>query len=101
MILKKGVKLEGIKPEILMAACVVNGIYIDQGRPEGVTITSITDGKHKPNSLHYSGLAIDIRTRYFNRSIQKRLAQKIQDALGDEFEVILERTHIHIEFDPK
>ena len=101
MRLKQGVKLEGIKPETVLAAYVVDEIYRDHGRPEGVTITSICDGKHSPNSKHYDGHAIDTRTRYFNRSKQKELTQDIAQALGDEFDVILERDHIHIEHDPK
>lgn len=101
MRLKQGVKLAGIKPETIMAVLVVDNIYKDHGRPEGVTITSICDGKHMPNSKHYSGEAIDTRTRYFNRSKQKELTQDIKNQLGSEFDVVLERDHIHIEFDPK
>lgn len=101
MKLKKGVKLTGIKPEIVLACFVVDEIYRDHGRPEGVTITSICDGKHMPNSKHYTGEAIDTRTRYFNRSKQKELTQDIKDQLGAEFDIVLERDHIHIEHDPK
>lgn len=98
---KRGVKLAGAKPEIILAAIVVDDIYRDHGRPEGVTITSICDGKHMPKSKHYTGEAIDTRTRYFNRSKQKELTQDIKTQLGNEFDVVLERDHIHIEFDPK
>lgn len=101
MIFKKGVKLAGLRPEIIACAIVIDGIYQRHGRPEGVTVTSVVDGKHSPNSLHYDGYAIDTRTHYFDKGTQKKVAQAIRDALTDEFDVVLERTHIHTEFDPR
>lgn len=101
MILKKGVKILDIQPETVMCCIVVDGIYKEHGRPEGVTITSVVDGKHSDNSLHYTGFAIDTRTRYFNKEKQQELVGDIRRHLTDEFDVILEKDHCHIEFDPR
>lgn len=102
MKIKQGVTISGIQPEILMAACIIDTLYSQEyGRPEGVTITSITDGKHKTGSKHYIGQAIDCRTHYFDKQTKHELKRDIANALGAEFDVVLEKTHIHVEFDPK
>jgi len=54
------------------------------------------DDAHKEDSLHYQGLAEDIRIWDVLEAFKKRL----EEALGLEFEVILEKDHIHIEYDP-
>ena len=64
-----------------------------------VTVTSGKDGIHSKNSLHYVGRAIDIRTR--DMKLPAYTARKLKIALGNNFDVILESDHIHIEFDPK
>ena len=101
MIFKPGVKIKNVKAEMLFAAMVADELWREFGRPEGVTITSVTDGKHSKNSLHYEGLAIDLRTRYFNGAQKKRIAELLRQKLTDEFDVVLERTHIHIEHDTR
>ena len=109
MIFKHGVKLQGMGPEIVMGALVADTVWKEHGRPEGVTITSIVDGKHSKRSLHYVGNskvnkfgnAIDLRTRYFNRDKQIEITADLKSKLTDEFDVVLEKDHIHLEFDPK
>jgi len=65
-------------------------------------ITSVIDGKHRPNSLHYSGLAFDLRTRHLKTEDGvKNVAAEIRGALGREYDVVVEKDHIHIEYDPK
>jgi hypothetical protein len=98
MFLKAGVKVNGIQPEIIMAMLITEQVFKDAGRT--LTITSITDGKHSRNSLHYAGLAFDVRTWNMTVDQKHEIARKIADALGDEFDVVVEDTHIHIEFDP-
>ncbi|MCW8961220.1 MAG: hypothetical protein OQK29_06630 [Ignavibacteriaceae bacterium] len=98
---KPGVKIKEVKPEMLFAAMVADEIWREFGRPEGVTITSVTDGKHSKNSLHYEGLAIDLRTRYFNGQQKKKAVELLKQSLTDEFDVVLERTHIHVEHDTR
>lgn len=61
---------------------------------ENLYITSIRDGNHSPGSLHYDGLAFDIR--YGNAS-----KEKMQAVLGTGWDVVFESNHIHCEYDPK
>jgi len=64
-------------------------------------ITSANDGKHGRNSLHYKDRAIDIRTRDLPHEKITALAAALQMELGDDWDVVVEKTHIHVEFDPK
>jgi len=58
-----------------------------------------------PSSYHYKGLAVDIRlpSKYIDNvpSIDLNLANNIRNALGSEYDVVLESSHIHVEYDPK
>lgn len=109
MIFKQGVKIQGLSPEIVMACLVADTVWRDHGRPEGVTITSVVDGVHSKKSLHYAGNskvndlanAIDCRTRYFNDDVKLKVLYDLKLNLTDEFDVVSEDTHIHVEFDPK
>ena len=106
--LKKGVKLKGLTPEMLIADSVVERAYEEAGSAE-LIITSGVDGVHGPDSLHYKGYALDYR----RWSLQKHNAEgallydnapevsaKIKSRLRDQFDVVLEKTHLHVEFDP-
>ena len=101
MILKAGVRLAGLQPQMVLAAMVVNEIY---GDTECV-ITSANDSKHSAASLHYKGCALDFRTHnYTNDKVYLR--DKIKAALGQDFDVVLEAVgtpneHLHVEYDPK
>ena len=97
--LKKGVTLNGVKPEIVHAMQVVKDVYAEQGKD--LTVTSITESTHGVNSLHYVGYAFDCRTFNLPENLVEASVQKIKDALGDEFDVIHEIDHLHLEFQPK
>jgi hypothetical protein len=64
-------------------------------------ITSAKDRSHSPNSLHYNGLAVDIRTRGISDADQSMLLSYLIASLGRSWDVVLESSHIHIEYDPK
>lgn len=73
-------------------------------QPENLTITSINDGVHSPNSRHYTDEAIDIRTHNFESTEQKRIfASRLEEYLGvTKFRVLLENVgqsneHIHVQ----
>ena len=81
--------------KILMAA---EKVYSSLGRE--CVVTSLMDGTHMPTSFHYKGMAADLRTNYFNNA-QKRIAtRKLKEELGDDYDVVLEKHHIHVEYDP-
>lgn len=80
---------------------------------ETVVVTSIHDGRHGRNSLHYRGKAMDVRFLgqrpggivARDHVVQKDKAYRWQDRLrrilGADFDVVLEKDHLHIELDPK
>jgi len=99
MILKPGVKTLGIRPEILLALFIANGVYEDNGQE--LVVTSITDGKHSRTSRHYIGVVADLRTRYFKPTVKKKVARELRKKLGKDYKVLLERTHIHLSWKPQ
>jgi hypothetical protein len=100
MRLKQGVSLKKIQPQVALAAIIINDIY-EQYDIECV-ITSVCDGKHKPNSKHYEGLALDIRTNNIpDMNMKAQIEKDIKSALEDDFDVVFEGDHYHIEYDPE
>ncbi len=70
-------------------------------------ITSGNDGRHSQGSLHFSNLAIDLRTNNISDSLSQSIADDLARRLGPDFDVLFERfpsnpanDHIHIEYDP-
>ena len=97
--IKSGVKAAGLKPEILLAICEAREVYRELDAE--LVITSLLDGQHMKGSLHYKGLAVDLRTRHLSKADRGIAAQRLRVALGPEYDVVLEGSHIHIEHDPK
>lgn len=97
--IKAGVKLDDLRPQILLGILIASSVYGKHGLD--FTITSVSDGKHMLNSKHYVGQAFDIRTRGIRIELVYTLVEEIRVALGDNFDVVLEDSHIHAEFDPK
>lgn len=99
MLVKASVSLSGLRPEMLIAILVAYDVFTNHNAD--FVITSVLDGKHKSGSLHYVGLAVDIRTRDLTRETAFQLSKQIAACLTSEFDVILEGDHLHIEFQPK
>jgi len=104
--LKEGVKLTGLVPQMVLASLVVDGVLLTFGIALCV-ITSANDGKHKVDSLHYSGRACDYRTKYLGLDDRElELQGRVADSLGKDFDVVMEyigkdEEHLHVEYDPK
>jgi hypothetical protein len=96
--LKPGASLRGLRVEALLAFMVASSVMADMQLPDCV-LTCATDSQHMPGSLHYVGLAIDIRTAGVPEPL--KLVARLRTALNQEFDVVLESDHIHIEFQPK
>lgn len=94
--LKKGVRLHGIRPELVLALGIADQVYADLDY--ATVVTSVIDGKHMRTSLHYTGGAFDIRV---TKNHGEALRQRIAHALGEDFDVVLEEAHIHVEWQPK
>jgi hypothetical protein len=95
--------VNGVHPEMLIAMFIANEVY-NELMGQGVTIYSVTDGVHK-SYVHPHGYAIDLRTRHdtgteqWAKSTKEALAEEMRRRLTKEYDVVVEDTHIHLEFD--
>ena len=96
---KNGAEVNGIRTEALLALIIANDVLTSFGYD--CVLTEATGGKHSSGSLHYIGNAIDLRTRHIPPIKQDEIKIKLKEALGDQYDVVLERDHFHIEFQPK
>jgi len=96
---KQGVTLFGLDIKMRPALIAVGRIWRSHGKE--AVVTSTTEGEHSDGSLHTFGLAFDVRIRYFANHAEKlKVAQELISALiGQQFDVVLEGSHIHIEKD--
>lgn len=107
--IKLGASIRGLQPQLFHAWDIADEVFSKQG--VHAILTSGVDGKHGHGSFHYIGLAIDQRIRHLHSSENlanttlrikaKSVANEIRKILGPEYDVVLESTHIHIEFQPK
>lgn len=96
--LKKGVDVLGLSPAMALGCLVVAGVYEELNLD--CVITSCCDGKHGHHSHHYKGMAIDFRTRHVPEWQLPKLVRLLKESLEEQFQVVLEKDHIHIEYDP-
>lgn len=101
MLLKKGVSLLGVKPEMIIGLMVADQCYKDAGFT--LVVTSLVDGKHSKTSRHYLGLAGDLRTHNIHNP--EAMVLKLKEQLP-EFVIIFEnkgkpQEHIHMQFNGK
>lgn len=101
MRLKKGVIATRIQPELLLALTIADSVWEQFGCE--LVVTSLNDGKHSQSSLHYAGQAADLRTHCFPAEKVPAVADMLKEALGQnpDFDVVVEKDHIHIEWQPK
>lgn len=95
-----GIIPEELNTEVFLEMLrVAEQVYIDFG--QDAWVTSIMDGVHRPMSKHYSGEAIDLRIWFFRDEEKDLVAYELQQRLGEDYDVVLESDHIHVEYDPK
>lgn len=95
-----GIDAKGLQPQVVLALLIANEVYKEYDTE--LVITSLADSKHSWSSLHYAGAAVDLRTHNLpSDQAKKDVANKIQEKLNVDFDVILEPTHIHLEWQPK
>lgn len=97
MKIKEGASLQGLR--ICMRAALIAADQVWENLGQELVITSGTEGEHSAASLHYYGLALDFRTRYFDEGERHLAFNKLSLALaGENFTVVLEDTHIHVQY---
>ena len=97
---KKGVRLHNLQPQAVVAMTIAAFVYALYGKE--CVVTSVNDGKHSRGSLHFVGAAFDLRTRHLEDQEQREvITLKLREALGDQYDVVLESDHIHVEYQPK
>ena len=99
MKIKSGVRVLGIRPEMILALMVAEPLFTKGGVE--LVITSVVDGSHSMGSLHYAGAAVDLRIRHLPLGGAERIYGDLISALGSDYDVVLEKSHIHLEFQPK
>ncbi len=89
-----------------MMIVLVNANELWRERGVELVVTSVLDGRHSRGSLHYVGHAVDLRTKSLPRRTKVATLKKLREALGADYDVILEgegtpNEHAHVEFQPK
>lgn len=107
--IKPGAKLDGLRPEMVLAVVVAGQVY--ESNQADLVVTEGTGGQHMAGSLHASGRAVDLRTGNLKDSLGAPMSPagvqsvvlELKRHLGANYDVVLETAspHIHVEFDPK
>jgi len=96
MLIKAGVDISRLKRDVRRALGRVNRVFSNLDRE--LIVTSTFEGNHSAGSLHYSDDAFDVR--YPDPPVDE-IIHLIRIALGPDYDVVEEKSHIHIERDPK
>ena len=100
MIVKEGTTLRGLQPAMQLANCAAELVWNRHGKE--CVITAGVEFGHSRGSKHPDGDACDYRTRYFRDQAEKeRVRNELAQALGTDYDVVLESDHIHCEYDPR
>lgn len=94
---KKRLKISEKTERALEIADALSKALIDKE----IVVTSLLDGGHGEGSEHYDGNAGDIRRWLYKGRTLLLFVGNLRENLGDDYDVVLENTHIHIEYDPK
>lgn len=96
--IKPGVRVFGVRAEVVLALMVAKDVFAQHGQAAAFVITSIMEGVHSRASIHYIGGAADLRRPNIKAA---EIVADLQQKLGDDYDVILESDHLHLEFQPK
>lgn len=94
-------KVKGtVRPRnLVIAAALANAAH---DLPFDPVITSGNDSQHMPGSKHYTGEALDVRTRNIPADppgLLTLLVTRLKRRLGPDYQVIVDPDHLHIERD--
>lgn len=93
---KRGVITAGLQIEMRPVLILVENLWKALGKE--AVITSALDGMHSAGSLHYYGYALDFRIWGIAKNDLSTIVANLQKELGSKYDVILHKTHIHVEY---
>lgn len=97
-----GVKFDGVKTATLAGIMVVSFVYHRSGHACTILkLVTENPGITRLGTAHDRGLAFDVRTQMIAKNKQPAMVLSLKAALGDAYDVVLEKDHIHIEYDTK
>ena len=96
---KEGVVIGTPRAELIDGLITCAEVYYDLGY--SMVITEIMGGVHKKGSLHYEGLAADLRTSMVPAERLPSLVAALRRKLPRYWDVVLEKDHIHVEYDTR
>lgn len=93
----------GMHPRLEADMEKIDRLHIRLGCSRPAFITSARDSKHKEQSKHYAGRALDLRTNDLSPTLKRRLAKDLALLLGPDYFVDLEyegrpNEHIHLQY---
>lgn len=102
IIFKSGTSLYGLHPKIRTAIWKARRVFLDAGHR--LVVTSAWDFTHGQNSFHHYGMAVDFRSQEIPTGMKATILARLKQALGGEFDVILEdlgggNEHFHVEWE--
>tara|TARA_Y100000310_G_C20090431_1_gene537991 strand:+ start:246 stop:554 length:309 start_codon:yes stop_codon:yes gene_type:complete len=94
-------RIDDLRPEIRYAILIVSYV-LDEHKLHGI-LTHGNDGEHMVGSLHYKNRAIDVDWAPWDGPPTdiEVVRDTVKLILGEEYDVVAESTHLHIEHDPK
>ena len=104
---KQGTEVEVLTSGLLLGLLGLAHIMETICGAKVLTITSVNDGVHKTGSLHYSGNAVDIRSKVFKHELVEEAVRVFRASPdGPRYDLLLEASgtpneHLHLEYDPK
>jgi len=100
-LIKEGANIDDCRAEILIAyITTITPVFRDHGKDALITSGSEPYKHSAKHSRHYSGDALDIRSRWFSEPEKIAILTQLQNKLGEDFVVLLESTHFHIHYAP-
>lgn len=99
IILKEGVQIAGLQQKMQPAIDALEREFLRHNLDLVIT-SAVRPWDRK--SKHSRGLAFDIRTyTLLNKETIASVHARLVNELGTNYDVVLERDHIHIEWEPK
>lgn len=95
MLIKAGVDISRLSRDTRRVLAICDKVFARFHQE--LIVTSTYEGTHSAGSLHYAHQALDIR---FPVIKSREVIESLRDNLGTDCDVVIEETHIHIEYDP-